>query len=313
MFIDVLGENQTMWKGEGGKLFYDDMRSSVKLSRNHRLVCNVKDWRHCFILCRVSNPDDAGFTTDVNFASDPILTCVAGSVSQSSYVVVVRAKYQSDAGQTDLTITITFTDQSPATGPTWNTGTSHTLDKTDANACNSVTTLSATSTDSSTVQYSIQGSSVFTITGSNILSCTLGDITLSSYTVVVRANQDNNVPTDITLTITVTGLSSGSGGGSSEGESTTEDSDDSWKYGVAFGTVGAVGVTVGGLIFAMKAAKRRDKRRDDKNKKDPALGKSSGSMVTDTNIVKPKEDVKSPLPSTAEKADNALPNGDVAV
>ncbi|XP_060586320.1 uncharacterized protein LOC132742052 isoform X2 [Ruditapes philippinarum] len=113
-----------------------------------------------------SQTPNAGFTIGVNFASDPILTCVASSVSQSSYVVVVRAKYQSDPGDSDLTITITFTDQSHATGPIWNTGTSHTFDK-------AVTTLSATSTDSSTVTN--------------------------------RAN--NNVSTDITLTITVTGLS----------------------------------------------------------------------------------------------------------
>ncbi|XP_060576951.1 cadherin EGF LAG seven-pass G-type receptor 2-like [Ruditapes philippinarum] len=132
-----------------------------------------------------SQTPNAGFTIGANFASDPILTCAAGSVSQSSYVVVVRAKYQSDQGQSDLTITITFTDQSPVT----------------VKFCQNV--------GGKEVKWPLY--IVKNNTDPTYLCVIYSNFIKDAFTLVscllYRANQDNNVPTDITLTITVTGLS----------------------------------------------------------------------------------------------------------
>ncbi|XP_053407770.1 protein dachsous-like isoform X2 [Mercenaria mercenaria] len=148
-------------------------------------------------------PTGGGFTITDHFSGNKILTCVQGSITKASYEVVVRAEHDGGNGlHADLTLTITFTDV--ASGPTWTSGTSYSLDKSDCSACDAVATLSATSTDSSSVTYSFVSGSGFSVSGST-LSCTITSLTVSSHSVVVRAqNTGDSATTDQTLTVTVT-------------------------------------------------------------------------------------------------------------
>ncbi|XP_053406642.1 uncharacterized protein LOC128559346 [Mercenaria mercenaria] len=93
-------------------------------------------------------PTDGGFAITDHFSGNKILTCTQASVA--SYVVVLRATHDGGNGlHADLTLTITFTDIT--SGPTWTSGTSYSLDKNDCTACDTVATLAATSSDSTSV------------------------------------------------------------------------------------------------------------------------------------------------------------------
>ncbi|XP_053407773.1 uncharacterized protein LOC128559603 [Mercenaria mercenaria] len=158
-------------------------------------------------------PTGGGFTITDHFSGNKILTCVQGSITEASYEVVVRAKHDGGNGlQADFTLTITFTDVASVPGPAWTSVNSYSLDKGDCTACGAVAALSATSTDSTSVTFSFVSQSPdggFSVSGST-LSCTIASLSVSLYSVVVRAqNTGNNATTDQTLTITVTDSTSG--------------------------------------------------------------------------------------------------------
>ncbi|XP_053407782.1 protocadherin-like protein [Mercenaria mercenaria] len=150
-----------------------------------------------------SESPNGGFTVDDDIFGNKILKCVQASITVASYEVVVRATHDGGNGlHADLTLTITFTDV--ASGPTWTSGTSYSLDKNVCTACDAVATLAATSSDSTSVTYSFVSGSGFSVSGST-LSCTITSLSASSHTVVVRAqNTGDSATTDQTLTVTVT-------------------------------------------------------------------------------------------------------------